>query len=101
MGSPLRAQEYTSEFVKNNPPLVLTKSKCIEQDNIDENDTYDDWNADPWDNDTTITSGTYATAHSPTPCASSTPTVDLDQTTPKRPHQASKNPHTARRGFPP
>ena len=102
LGSPLRAQDYTTEFVKNNPPVLLTNSKRIEQDSSSLDHNYDDWNQDTWSEpDLTPHANTDTHAEAGATSHSGQETVDLDQTTCKTINNSTGTMHRLRRGFPP
>ena len=104
LGSPLRAQDYTTEFIKNNPPIVLTKSKRIEQEPSVLDDNYDDWNQDTWSNpNSNINTNTDMNAEAGTTaaCTPAAATIDLDETTAKKIDNSTRTTNRPTRGFPP
>ena len=53
LGTPVHAKEFVSKFMDTEETLILTKNR---QPTVTQSDdtTYDDWNADSWDDSTTI-----------------------------------------------
>ena len=104
LGSPLRAQDCTTEFVKNNPPIVLTNSKRIDQELSALDDNYDDWNQDTWsspDSDVNTNTDVHAEAGATAACTQAATTVNLDETARKKIDNSTRTTDQLRRGFPP
>ena len=54
LGTPVRAEEFISRFTDTDEALILTKNRRPTVTPLDET-AFDEWNADSWDNSTTVT----------------------------------------------